>query len=408
MTMIGRRPRVRAALAALVTVLFAGAAQAEVPGGVLRVGILSDMNGPFKDQSGPGSVVAAGLAAEDYAAGGGTLKVEILSADHQNKPDIGAAVAREWLDRDGVTAIADVPNSGVGLAVNDLVRARNRTFLASNVGTSDLTGKFCAPTTVQWSMDTWALGNAMARALAAQGARAWFFITVDYALGAALQRDAAAALERLGGHVVGGVREPLGTTDFSSYLVQAQASGAQAVALATTGADLVNAIKQAGEFGLAPKQTLAALLMTIADVDAMGLASTQGLLLTESYYWDLDDGTRDFARRFAARFGGRMPTENQAAVYGSVLAYLRATQAADSIEGERVLAEMKRAPIRDPLYGEVVVRADGRAVHPMYVFRVKTPAASKGRWDDYDLVSTIPADEAFRPMADGGCPLVAK
>ncbi len=400
---------VRAIAAAVaLAVLVAVPARADIPGGVLRVGVLNDMAGPFSAQSGPGSVVAAKLAAEDFAAEAGGLRVEILAGDHQNKPDVGATIVREWIDRDGVTAVADAVNSGVGLAVNQVLREKHRTFVATNVGTSDLTGKFCAPTTVQWNMDTWAMGSAIAHALYGQDDKTWFFIAVDYAFGAALQRDATAALTALGGQALGGVRAPLGTSDFSSYLVQAQASRAQVVAFANTGADLVNAVKQANEFGLPPAQKLAALFATIADVDAVGLPQMQGLLLAESFYWDLNDATRAFAQRFAARMGGKMPTANQAAVYGSVLAYLRAAKAADSIEGERVIAEMQRAPIHDPFYGEVVVRKDGRAVHPMYVFRVKTPATSKARWDDYDLVATIPAEQAFRPIEQGGCALVGK
>jgi branched-chain amino acid transport system substrate-binding protein len=395
--------RIVVALLSIVT-----AAHAEIPGGVLRVGILNDMTGPFSAQSGPGSVVAAQMAAEDFAPEAGGIKMEIVSGDHQNKPDVGATIVRQWLDRDGVTAVADSVNSGVALAINAILREKHRTFVASNVGTSDLTGKFCAPTTVQWNMDTWAFGNAIARALFDEGGKKWFFIAVDYALGAALQRDATAALTALGGQVAGGVRAPLGTTDFSAYLVQAQASGAPVVAFANTGADLINAVKQANEFGLPPAQKLAALFATIADVDAVGLPQMQGLLLSESFYWDLNDATRAFSKRFAARMAGRMPTANQAAVYGSVLAYLRAAKAADSSEGERVIAEMRRAPIHDPLYGDVVVRQDGRAVHAMYVFRVKAPAASKARWDDYDLVATIPAEQAFRPIDQGGCPLAAK
>ncbi len=398
--------RLRLALMAFAVVAATGGAHADIPNNLLKVGILNDMNGPFRDQSGPGSVVAAQLAAEDFAAEAGPLKVEIVAGDHQNKADIGVTIVRQWLDRDGVTAVADAVNSGVGIAVNEVMRDKHRTFIATNVATSDLTGKFCAPTTVQWNMDTWAYGNAIARALYAEGEKSWFFIAVDYALGAALQRDAAAALARLGGTTVGAVRAPLGTQDFSAYLLQAQSSGAQVIALANTGADFINAVKQASEFGMTKKQKLAALFATIADVDAVGLQQMQGLLLTESFYWNLDDATRSFARRFAARMDGRMPTANQAGVYGSVLAYLRAAKAADSIEGERVVAEMQKAPIHDPFYGEVTVRKDGRAVHPMYVFRVKSPQSSTGRWDDYDLLTTIPADQAFRPLADGGCKLV--
>ena len=383
-----------------------GTARADIPGNVLRVGVLNDMNGPFSAQSGRGSVIAAEMAAEDFAPEAGGLKVEILSGDHQNKADIGASIVRQWIDRDGVTAVTDAVNSGVGLAVNQVMREKNRAFIATNVGTSDLTGKFCAPTTVQWNMDTWAFGNAVARAVYAQGGRTWYFIAVDYALGAALQRDATEALDKLGGKVLGSVKAPLGTADFSSYLVQAQSSGAQVIGFANTGTDLSNAMKQANEFGIMQKQKLAALFAMITDVDAVGLKTMQGLLLAESYYWNLNDASRGFARRFAARMGGRVPTANQAMVYDSVLAYLRAAKAANSIDGTKVLDEMKKAPIRDPFFGEVTVRADGRAIHPMYVFRVKAPAESKQRWDVYDLVSTIPADQAFRPTNEGGCPMV--
>jgi branched-chain amino acid transport system substrate-binding protein len=394
--------------AALLMATLIGAAQAQIPGDLLRVGVLNDMNGPFAAQSGRGSVVAAQMAAEDFAPEAGGIKVEILSGDHQNKPDLGAAIVRGWVDRDGVTAVTDAVNSGVGLAVNRVLREKNRAFIATNVGTSDLTGKFCAPTTVQWNMDTWAMGNAIARAVYAEGGHRWYFIAVDYALGIALQRDATATLDALGGKVLGAVKAPLGTADFSSYLVQAQASGADVVAFANTGADFSNAVKQAAEFGLTPKQKLAAVFAMITDIDAIGLQTAQGILLTESYYWNLDEPSRAFARRFAARMGGRVPTANQAMVYDSVLAYLRAAKAANSIEGDRVLDEMKRAPIKDPFFGEVVVRRDGRAIHPMHVFRVKAPAESTARWDDYDVVATIPAAQAFRPMQDGGCPLVGK
>lgn len=394
--------------ATLFSVAAAGAAQAQIPGNVLRIGVLNDMNGPFAAQSGRGSVVAAEMAAEDFAPEAGGLKVEILSADHQNKADVGVSIVRQWIDRDGVTAVTDSVNSGVGLAVNQVMREKNRTFVATNVGTSDLTGKFCAPTTVQWNMDTWAFGNAIARAVYGQGGKTWYFITVDYALGIGLQRDATAELDKLGAKVLGSVRAPLGTADFSSYLVQAQSSGAQVVALANTGADLINAVKQAAEFGISRKQMLASMFAQITDVDAVGLPTMQGLLLTESFYWNLNDASRTFAKRFAERMGGRVPTANQAMVYASVLAYLRAAKTADSIAGDRVIAEMKKAPIKDPFFGEVTVRQDGRAIHPMYVFRVKAPAESKRRWDDYDLVTTIPADQAFRPLAEGGCPLAAK
>ena len=285
------------------------------------------------------------------------------------------------------------------------MRDRNRTFIASNVGTSDLTGKACAPTTVQWTFDTWAFGNSAARALKDVGP--FYFISFDYALGQALERDTTAVLKSLGGTVAGSVKHPLGTTDFSSYLLQAQSSGGKVVAFASTGPDFINAAKQAAEFGLTRTMTLAGLFTQIVDVDALGLPAAQGLLLTEAFYWDMNEGTRAFTRRFAERMPGRVPTENQAGVYSSVLAYLRAARAADSIEGAQVIEAMRRAPIKDALFGTVTVRRDGRAVHAMHVFRVKGPAASKSRWDLYELVSTIPAEEAFRPMDQGGCPLVS-
>lgn len=383
------------------------AARAQLPDTV-TIGVLNDMAGPFADQSGKGSVVAAQMAAEDFAAAGAApFKVRIIAGDHQNKADIGAALARQWIDRDGVAAIADNPNSAVGLAVNQVMREKHRAFLATNVGTSDLTGKFCSPDTVQWTMDTWAMGSSAARAMMQEGGDTWFFISFDYAFGAGLQRDATAMLDKLGGKVLGAVKHPLGTTDFSSYLVQAQASGAKVVALADTGTDLINAVKQAAEFGLTPKQRLDALFALITDVDAIGLKSAQGMIVTESFYWDLNDATRAFARRFAERFGGKMPTSNQAGVYSQVLAYLHAVEAANTIEGEKVVAELRRAPIDDTLFGTIVVRPDGRAVHAMHVFRVKAPAASHDRWDVYEKLADIPADQAFRPLDQGGCPLVA-
>ena len=394
--------------AGLATFLMAGplAAQAAIPNDTVKVGILNDQSGPFADQSGKGSVAAAELAVDDFKKEAGPLKVEILYGDHQNKPDIGSNIVRQWVDQDGVAAVADAVNSGVGLAVNQIMRDKNRTFVATNVGTSDLTGKFCQPTTVQWNMDTWAMGNASAKALLKQGGDSWYFISFDYALGQALQRDATDALGKLGGKVVGAVKHPLGTTDFGSYLLQAQGSGAKVIAFADTGGDLITGVKQAAEFGITPNQTLAGLFTQITDVDALGLKAAQGLIVTESFYWDLNDATRAFSKRFAEKMGGRMPTANQAGVYSSVLAYLRAVKAADTIDGDKVVAQMRAKPIEDPLIGPVNVRIDGRATHAMYVFRVKKPEQSKGRWDDYELIATIPATEAFRPLADGGCPLV--
>ena len=395
------------ALAAALTFGEGGVAFSEIPNRIIKIGVLSDFSGPFADQVGKGSLVGAELAAEDFAKEAGGIKVEIVSADHLNKPDIALSIARRWVEEEGVAAIADLANSGVGLAVNGYLHEKNRTMLASSTATSDLTGKFCQPTTVQWTLDSWALGSAIGRTITNIGGNSWFFISFDYALGKALQRDAAEAIRKAGGSVVGSVSHPLGVSDFGSYLLQAQASGAKVIALADTGADAINAIRQAADFHVVGGDVrLAALFLQITDIDALGLSAAQGLLLAEAFYWNANEATRAFSRRFAERMGGRMPTEDQAGVYSETLAYLRAVKAADTVEGDKVVAEMKKAPIDDPLFGRVVVRADGRAIHAMYVFRVKPPGDSKGRWDYYDLVEAIPADEAFRPLADGGCPMV--
>src|SRR6201986_381370 len=381
-------------------------AQAQIPGDRVKIGVLSAFSGPFADQVGKGSLVGAQLAAEDFAKEAGGLKVEVISADHQNKPDIGVAIARRWVEGEGVDAIVDLANSGVGLAVNTLMHEKNRAMLASATATSDLTGKFCQPTTVQWALDTWALGNAVGRTITKMGGTTWFFISFDYALGKALQRDTTEAIQKAGGSVLGSVSHPLGATDFGSYLSQAQASGAKVIALADTGADAINAIRQAAEFQVVgPYRRLAALFLQITDIDALGLNAAQGLILSEAFYWDLNDATRDFAKRFAGRMGGKMPTEDQAAAYSATLAYLRAVKRAGTIEGAKVVSEMKKSPIDDPLFGHVVVRSDGRATHAMYVFRVKSPQQSKSRSEVYDLIETIPADAAFRPLDQGGCPL---
>lgn len=402
--------RTKLIAAVVAALLLGGAAAAETPLGTVRIGVLNDMTGPYADLSGKGSVVAAQMAAEDFAreAGAGAPAVEILSADHQNKPDVGAAIVRAWVDRDGVDAVVDVPNSAVALAVNQVMREKDRAFLASSTATSDLTGRQCSPDTVQWVFDTWALANGTARAVVAQGGRRWFFIAADYAFGQALERDASALVRHAGGEVVGGVKAPLNTADFSAFLLQAQNSGADVVALANAGADAVNTIKQAAEFGLTRngRQRLAGLLVFLTDVDSLGLPAAQGLLLTEAFYWDLNDSTRAWSRRFAARNGGRMPTMNHAGVYSSVLAYLRAVQATQTVAGRAVVARMEQAPIDDPLFGPTEIRPDGRAVHAMYLFQVKSPAESKGRWDDYKLLATIAPAQAFRPMSEGGCPLV--
>jgi branched-chain amino acid transport system substrate-binding protein len=380
---------------------------AQIADNTVKIGVLSDFSGPFSDQAGHGSYVAAQMAAEDFAKESKGLKAEIIFADHQNKPDVGASIARRWVDQDNVAAIVDLPNSGVALAVNTIMKEKNRTMLASGSATSDLTGKFCQPTTVQWALDTWALGNAMGRAITERGGKSWFFVSFDYALGKALQRDTTEAVEKQGGKVLGAVSHPLGTADFSSYLLQAQASGADVIALGDTGADAINAVKQIAEFNiLGNTKKLAALFMQIVDIDSLGLKAAQGMLLSEAFYWDLNDSTRAWSKRFASRMDGRMPTINHAATYSATLAYLRAVQAAQTIAGDKVVAQMESGEIDDPLFGKVVVRKDGRAIHTMFVFEVKTPQESKGRYDYYKLVRTIPAEEAFRPIGKGDCPMV--
>jgi branched-chain amino acid transport system substrate-binding protein len=382
-----------------------GPALAQIPGNTVRIGVLTDMSGPFSDQVGPGSLVAAQLAAEDFAKDSRNLKVEILSADHQNKPDIGLGIARHWLDQEGVAAIVDLPNSGVALAVANLMRERNRVALASSAMTSDLTGKACAPTTVQWVSDTWAQGSVMARALSQRGLRSWYFLTVDYALGHALERDAAVALTAAGGRVAGSTRHPLNLSDFGSPLLSAQRSGADVLALANTGSDMINAIKQAREFGLTPRMKVAALFIQLSDVHALGLPIAQGLQLVTAFYWNSDEVVRTWSKRFGDRMAGRMPTEDHAGVYSATLAYLRAVRDAQTLEGDQVVATMRRTPIQDPLFGAVTIRSDGRAVHNLYLFEVKAPPESVGPYDYYKLLATVPRDQAFRPLSEGGCSL---
>ena len=397
----------RLILAALA-VLLALPAAAQVSS--VKIGVLSDMSGPFSDQVGQGSVVAAQMAAEDFMRDNAGLRVEILQADHQNKPDVGSAIARRWVDQEGVAAIVDLPNSGVGLSVIDVMREKHRTALASSTLTSAVTGRACTPTTVQWTSDTWAQGNAVAQGLLRQGGDSWYYLTVDYALGHALEADAQAAVTAGGGRNLGAARHPLNTGDMSSLLLRAQSSGARVIALANTGTDAINAIKQAQEFGLLRnnRTRIAALFLQLSDIHALGLATAQGLLLAEPFYWDLNEGTRAWSRRWSARMGGRMPTMDHAGVYSATVAWLRAVKGSGTIEGEAVVAAMRAAPVEDPLFGRVVIRPDGRAVHEMHVFRVKAPGESRGPYDYYEHLATIPAEQAFRPLDQGGCPLVAR
>ncbi len=394
-------------LATLAAGLLAGtAAQAQT---AVKLGILNDMSSLYADISGPGSVVAARMAAEDFKASEKGLKVDIVSADHQNKPDVGSNIARQWYDQDGVDAIFDVTTSSVALAVSEITREKNKIFMISGGGTSDLTGSKCTANNVHWTYDTWALANGTGSALTKQGKKTWFFLTADYAFGAALERDTGEAVKKAGGTVLGSVKHPLAGADFSSFLLQAQGSKAEVIGLANAGSDTTNAIKQAAEFGITQGgQSLAGLLIFSSDVKALGLQAAQGLVLTEAFYWDQNDKTRDFSKRFAAKFDGKMPTSSQAGVYGSVLAYLETVAALKSKDTAAVMKKIKETTFDDPLMGQVTVRADGRAIHPMYLFEVKKPAESKGPWDMYKTLATIPAAEAFRPLAAGGCPLVGK
>ena len=373
----------------------------------VKVGVLNDRSGVYADLSGEGSVIAAQMAVEDFDAAGKGINVEIISADHQNKPDVASNIARQWYDEEGVDAILDVPTSSAALAVHEITREKDKIFINSGAASSDMTGSLCSPNTVHWTYDTWALANGTGSAMVEEGADSWFFLTADYAFGHALERDTMAVVEASGGEVVGSVRHPFPGQDFSSFLLQAQASGASVIGLANAGGDTVNAIKQASEFGITQAgQALAGLLIFITDVHALGLETAQGLVLTESFYWDLNDETREWSDRFAERHGGAKPTMVHAGVYAGMLHYLKSIEATDSTEAQTVMAEMKSMPTSDPLFGDGEVRIDGRKVHDMYLFRVKAPDASEGEWDYYDLVATIPADRAFRPLEDGGCELV--
>jgi len=394
---------------ALALACAAGSARAEISDGVVRVGVLNDISGIFQDTNGMGSVEAARMAAEDFNGGGKGIKVEVVYADHQNKADVGAAIARRWLDVDGVDAIVDVPNSAVGLAINTLLRDTRMTFLASSTASSDLTGKACSPNTIQWVNDAWATGNTTAAAMMQRGGKDWYFVTVDYALGKGIEAEATNYIEKHGGKVLGSSRHPLGAADFASFLLQAQNSKAKVIGLANAGGDTINAVKQAAEFGIQERgQTMVAFLLFINDIHGMGLKVAQGLQLLEAFYWDMDDDTRAFAKRFAARPGmnGKMPSGNQAGVYASTLAYLNAVAATGSDDAKVVVPQMKTVKGKDKLFGETAIRQDGRVVHPMYLFEVKKPEESKYPYDYYRLIATIPADRAFRPLADGGCAMV--
>jgi branched-chain amino acid transport system substrate-binding protein len=395
-------------LTALAVALGCPGAQAQYTDGTIKIGVMNDMSGTYADLGGQGSVIAARMAVEDFGAVTKGMKVKIVGADHQNKPDVGSNIARTWIDTDKVDVIVDVPTSSVALAVNEIVRNKNKVFLVTSAATSDLTGEKCTPNTIHWTYDTWALANGTGQAIVKTGGDTWFFLTANYAFGFALERDTAAVVVKNGGKVLGHVRHPFPATDFSSFLLQAQTSKAKIIGLANAGADTINSIKQASEFGIVRGgQNLAALLAFITDVHALGLQTSQGLIMTEAWYWDLNDANREFAKKFAPQFKGVYPTMVHAGVYSAVTHYLKAVDALKSdADGKAVVAKMKELPTDDKLFGKGKVRADGRKIHPMYLVEVKKPAESKGPWDYFKLRATIPADQAFRPLSEGGCPLV--
>ena len=394
-------------LAAFSAALMCGTANAQQV--TVKIGVMSDMSSLYADIGGPGSTAAAKLAIADFAKANPNIKVELLSADHQNKADVGSSVVNQWFDVEKVDMVVDVPNSGVALAVSEIARVKNKAFIVSGAAASDLTGGKCNANTVHWTYDTWMLANGTGKALVKTGGDTWFFLTADYAFGHALERDTGAAVEANKGKVVGKVRHPLNTNDFSSFLLQAQASKAKIVGLANAGGDTINSIKAGSEFGIVKGgQKFAGLLVFASDVNALGLNTAQGLTLTESWYWDLNDANRAWTKRWQAEraAAGKFPTMVQAGVYAGVTHYLKAVSALKSAgDGKAVIAKMKELPTDDPLFGKGTVRADGRKVHDAYLFEVKKPAESKYPGDFYHLRATIPAAEAFRPVKDGNCPL---
>ena len=396
-------------LAALGVVLACGTAAAQQMN--VKIGVLTDMSSLYADATGIGSVIAARMAAADFMKDHPNVKVEVVSGDHQNKPDIGSQIANQWYDVDHVDMIADVPNSGVALAISQISSQKNKVFVASGPASSDLTGPKCNANMVHWTYDTWMLANGTGKAVVKTGGDTWFFLTSDYAFGHALERDTEAVVLKNGGKVLGKVRHPINTNDFSSFLLQAQASKAKVIGLANAGGDTINSIKQASEFGIVKGgQSLAGLLVFATDVNALGLQTAQGLVLTETFYWDLNDATRAWTKRWHAERNapGKYPAINQAGVYAGTLHYLKAVAALKSAaDGKAVVAKMKEMPTDDPLFGKGTIRADGRKLHPAYLFEVKKPEESKYPGDFYKLRATIPAAEAFRPLNEGNCPLVS-
>ncbi|MCA3273895.1 MAG: ABC transporter substrate-binding protein [Roseomonas sp.] len=376
----------------------------------IRIGVLNDMSGMYRDISGMSSVACARAAVQEFAGRG--FNIEVLSADHQNRADVGVNIARQWIDREGVDVLLDVTTSSVALAVSDICREKNKVHINASAATSDLTGARCNANTVHWTYDTWMLAKSTGGAMVRAGGDSWFFITADYAFGHALERDTGTFIRAAGGRVLGQVRTPFpGTTDFSSFLVQAQASRAKVIGLANAGSDTTNCVKQAAEFGITRRGIkIASLLMFLNDVHALGLATAQGLVLTETFYWDLNDATRRFTNRVRSAMSPNMPAMTHAGTYAGALHYLKAVAdmgvAAAKADGAAAVARMKAIPTDDDCFGKGTIRADGRKLHPAYLFEVKTPAESRGPWDYYKLLQTTPDDEAFRPLAEGNCPLV--
>jgi branched-chain amino acid transport system substrate-binding protein len=379
---------------------------------IVKLGELDDQSSLYADSGGPGSVLAVNMAVEDSGLRNKGWTIDVISADHLNKPDVAVGIARQWFDVDKVDAIVGVQNSGTALAVAGVVKEKNGVGLISGAASSDLTGKACTPNTIHWAYDTYALANGTGKAIVKQGGDTWFFVTADYAFGHALQRDTTAVVEANGGKVVGSANVPVNTADFSSFLLQAQSSKAKVVGLANAGGDTTNSIKQAAEFGIvAGGQKLAGLLVFISNINALGLEVTQGLTFTETFYWDMNDGTRAWSKRFSERMKTHAePTMVQAGDYASTLHYLKTLEAlgGNPHDGAKVVAKMKELPTDDPLFGKGMIRIDGRKIHPAYLFEVKKPSESKYPWDYYKLLATIPADEAFRPLAQSECPLVKK
>ncbi|HXB20781.1 MAG TPA: ABC transporter substrate-binding protein [Candidatus Solibacter sp.] len=379
----------------------------KISGDVVKIAVLSDMSGVYSDIGGKGSVVAAQMAVDTF--GGKILgkPIEVVSADHQNKADIGANKAREWFDTQGVDLIVDVPNSGVAIAVSKVANEKHKLFIVSGAGSSRLTNEDCNPYTIHYVYDTYATGGVTGRAVVQHGGNSWYFITADYAFGHSLQDDTTRAVKAAGGQVLGSVLHPLSAADFSSYLLQAQASKAKVIGLANAGGDTINSIKTAAEFGINKKQTLAGLLVYITDVNSLGLQAAQGMYVAEAFYWDMNDETRKFGKAFQAKMG-KMPNMSQAGVYSSVLQYLKAIQATGTDEADVVIKKLKETTLNDAFVKNGKIRPDNRMVHDFYLFQVKSPGESKYPWDYYKLISTISADQAFQPLAESRCPLMKK